>query len=71
MTEQPIESIHHRLNVDLAKCNNVRDKEVIFERLTSNCCVRNAVFDENLNIMILPEKDTLIAEEEFAEFEEM
>ena len=59
-------SIHHKVNEDLRKCKNVQDKEVIFERLTNNCCVRNRIFDENLQVESLPLiENILLSDEDF------
>jgi hypothetical protein len=67
LNEQAVESIHHQVNLDVAKLGNVRNQEVIFERLTNSCCIRNALFDQNIATFSAPVEEMVITDEEYLE----
>lgn len=72
-----MECLHRATNLATDRFGHIRDKSVLYARLTKNACLRNAFFDENAEgvdvaaFNALAEEEALLPEEAYAElFEE-
>ena len=68
LNEQPVESLHRKINEDIRRYKNVMNEQIIMERLTTNSCIRNAIFDENLAIDCLPTDNAIVEDDEYLDY---